>query len=72
MPLSGHRKILHTLVGMGSADLAAAVLYPSKVTLKSHEGQKSTLKKGEKNRKKHTQHALSHTEYCGVPPLCLP
>ena len=52
MPLSGHRKIPHTLVGMGSADLAAAVLYPSKVTQKSHEGQKSTLKKGEKKEKK--------------------
>ena len=29
-PLFGHTEILHTLVGMGSAVLAAAVLYPGK------------------------------------------
>ena len=27
VPLFGHTKILHTMVGMGSATLAAAVLY---------------------------------------------
>ena len=30
MPLFGHAKILHALVGMGSAALAAAVPYPGK------------------------------------------
>ena len=32
IPLFGHMKILHTLIGMGSAALAAVVPYPSKVT----------------------------------------
>ena len=31
-PLFGHRKIPHTLIGMGSAALGAAVLYPGKTT----------------------------------------
>ena len=38
-PLFGHRKILHTLVGTGSAALAAAVPYPGKVTRISSKGQ---------------------------------
>ena len=32
IPLFGHTKILHTLIGMGRAALATAVPYPSKVT----------------------------------------
>ena len=31
-PVSGHTKVLHTLIGMGSAALAAAVPYPGKAT----------------------------------------
>ena len=38
IPLFGHRKILHTLIGMGSAVLAAAVPYPDKATQISHKG----------------------------------
>ena len=39
---SGHRKTLHTLIGMlGSAVLAAAVSYPGKATGISHSGQRS-------------------------------
>ena len=32
IPLFGHRKILQTLTGMGSAALATAVSYPGKAT----------------------------------------
>ena len=32
IPLFGHTKILHVLLGMGSAALAAAVPYPGKAT----------------------------------------
>ena len=32
IPLSGHTKIPHTLIGMGSAALVAAVPYPGKAT----------------------------------------
>ena len=32
IPVFGHTKILHTLIGMGSATLAGAVPYPSNVT----------------------------------------
>ena len=39
IPLFGHTKTLHTLVGMGSPALAAAVLYPGKATRTSHSGQ---------------------------------
>ena len=39
--LFGHAKILHTLIGMGSAALVAAVLYPGKVTRMSRMGQRS-------------------------------
>ena len=35
-------EILHTLVGLGSAALAAAVPYPAKATRISHYGQRST------------------------------
>ena len=38
------QKILHTLIGMGSAAFAAAVPYPGKVTRISHEGQWSAKK----------------------------
>ena len=37
-PLCGHAKTLHTLTGMGSAALGAAVLYPGKVTRISRKG----------------------------------
>ena len=32
LPLSGHTKILHILIGMSSAALAAAVPYPGNAT----------------------------------------
>ena len=32
VPLFGHMKMLHTVVGMGSAALVVAVPYPAKVT----------------------------------------
>ena len=35
--------MLHTLIGMGSAALAAAVPYPVKTIRISREGQRSTL-----------------------------
>ena len=38
-PLLGHLKILHTLIGTGSAAFAAAVPYPAKVTQIPHKGQ---------------------------------
>ena len=40
--LFGHTKILHTLIGMGSAALAAAVPYPGKATRISRKEQRST------------------------------
>ena len=48
----GHRKILHTLIGMGSAAPAAAVPYPGKVTRISSKGLKKIKinKKREENR----------------------
>ena len=60
LPLFGHRKILHTLIGMGSAALAAAVPYMGQVTQSSHKGQWSTYKK--EKRKKATT--------CAVPKGC--
>ena len=44
IPLFGDTKILHTLIGMGSAALAAAVLYPGKATLIFRKGQRYTRK----------------------------
>ena len=44
IPLSGHMKILHTLIGMGSTARVAAVPYPGKATKISHKGQRSTNK----------------------------
>ena len=44
-PLFGHTKIQHTLIGMGSAALAAAVPYPGKATRISCKAQISTVKK---------------------------
>ena len=38
VPLVGHTKILHTLIGMGSNTLVAAVLYPHKATRISRKG----------------------------------
>ena len=38
-PLFGHSKVLHTLIAMGSAALAAAVHYPGKGTRTSCKGQ---------------------------------
>ena len=43
MLLFGHMQILHTLIGMCSGVLAAAVPYPGKVTLVSHQVQCSTI-----------------------------
>ena len=40
----------HTLAGMGSAALAAAVSYPGKATQNSHEEQGNTEKKGKKKK----------------------
>ena len=37
------RKIVHTLIGMGSAALAAAVPYPGRATIIYRKGQRSTL-----------------------------
>ena len=45
IPFFGHTKIPHTLTGMGSAALAAAVLYPGKATRISHKGQRSTKRR---------------------------
>ena len=39
VPLFGHMKILHSLVGMGSAALVAAVPKPGMATCISHKGQ---------------------------------
>ena len=39
IPLFGHTKILQTLIGMGSAALAAAVPYPGEATRISSKGQ---------------------------------
>ena len=38
MPLAGHTEILHTLMGMGSNTLVAAVHYPDKATGISRKG----------------------------------
>ena len=38
-------KILHKLIGMGSAGLVAVVHYPGEATQISHKGQRSTKKK---------------------------
>ena len=42
----------HTLAGVGSTALAAAVPYPGKVPQNSHEGQGNTIKKERKKKKK--------------------
>ena len=42
IPLFGHMKIQHTLIGMGSSVLLVAVPYLGKVTEVSHKGQWST------------------------------
>ena len=44
-PLFGHTKILHTPIGMGSAALAAALLYHGKATRISRKGQSTKKKK---------------------------
>ena len=48
IPLLGHLNILHTLIGMGSAALAAAVPYPAKMTQIPHKGQWSHKNEEEK------------------------
>ena len=40
--MNGQREILQTLIGMGSAALAAAVFHPGKATRVSHKGQRGT------------------------------
>ena len=40
--MNGQSEILHTLIGMGSAALAAAVFHPGKATRVSHKGQRGT------------------------------
>ena len=53
MPNTGSRRnTIHTLIGMGSTALVAAVPYPGKVTQISHKGQRSNRKKKEKKKKK--------------------
>ena len=42
MPMLGHTKILHMLIGKGSAALVDAVPYPGYVTQISHKGQRRT------------------------------
>ena len=44
IPLFGHMKILHAMIGMGSTALVAAVPYPGKATWISRMGQRSTKK----------------------------
>ena len=45
IPLLVYTKILHTLIGVGSAGLAAAVPYPCKAIRISRKGKSSTKKK---------------------------
>ena len=52
MSLSGHTKIQHTLIGMGSAALAATVPYPGKADRFSRKEQRSTKKKKKIKKKK--------------------
>ena len=40
--MNGQREILQTLIGLGSAALAAAVFHPSKATRVSHKGKRGT------------------------------
>ena len=42
IPLFGHIQILHTLIGMGSAVLVAAVPYPGKAIPIVNDNKKST------------------------------
>ena len=60
-PLFGHMKILHAMIGMGSAALVAAVLYPGKATWTSRMGQRSTKKKLLKNHTLCTCSWVQHT-----------
>ena len=48
----GHREILHTLIGMGSAALAAAMSYLSKGTRFSSRAQYNEVLKKEKKRRR--------------------
>ena len=79
IPLSGHRKILHTLIGMGSAALAAAVPYPGKVNRISRKGQGSLKKKKKKMYQAHvktvciktTQRSISGLYRAHVKTVCI-
>ena len=48
----GHTKILHTLIGMGSAALAAAVPRPGKATRISRKRQRRRRRRRRKEKKK--------------------
>ena len=50
IPVFEHTKILHTLIGVGSAALAAAVPYPGKATRISRKGQWRTKIKSRRNK----------------------
>ena len=50
MPSFEHLKTLHTLIGMGSAVLAAAVPYPRKVTQISCKDREVLKKMGEEKK----------------------
>ena len=66
MPLFGHTKTLHTLTGMGSTVLVAAVPYPGKAIWISHKGQWITikiLKHAHTHTHTHT-HNMHHFSYC--------
>ena len=59
IPLFGHTKILQTLIGMGSAALAAAVPYPGKATRIARRGQESTKKKYAYGTHSYSKHLLT-------------
>ena len=59
IPLFGHTKILHTLIGMGSTALAAAVSHQGKATRIFRKGPGSIKKKKKKKKQKHTKQATT-------------
>ena len=65
IPLFGHTTILHTLIGMGSADLAAAVPYSSKTIRISRTGQCNTGRKLQRPKgRKSAQSDSVHSQGC--------
>ena len=60
--LFGHTKILHTLIGMGSSALAAAVSYPGKATWISCMGQRNTTRKQQQQQQQKKLHSKTSTE----------